>query len=94
MPEQRTQPSLDARLDNWANATRGSYDAIDAGRIERAWQRLAAHQRDLLRMVYLWRAGREVVCRRLKIPRNPWCRYEVELASAKQALASVLAKMP
>ena len=92
MPEQRTQPSLDARLDNWANAGRGSYDAVDAGRIELAWQRLATRQRDLLRMVYLWRAGREVVCRRLKIPRNPWNRYELELAFAKQALTSLLAR--
>jgi hypothetical protein len=94
MPEQRTQPSLDARLDNWANAARGSYDAVDASRIERAWQTLAIRQRDLLRMVYLWRAGREVVCRGLKIPRNPWNRYELELASAKQALASLLARTP
>jgi hypothetical protein len=94
MPEQRRPLSFDARLDNWANAGRGSYDPLDAARIERAWQSLATHQRDLLRMVYLWRAGREVVCRRLKIPRNPWCRYEFELASAKRALASLLASAP
>jgi hypothetical protein len=92
MPEQRRPLSLDARLDNWANAGRGSHDAVDAGRIELAWQRLATRQRDLLRMVYLWRAGREVVCRQLKIPRNPWNRYELELASAKQALTSLLAR--
>ena len=92
MPEQHAMPSLDARLDNWANASRGSYDAVDAACIERAWRRLATPVRDLLRMVYLWRAGREVVCRRLKIPRHPWCRYEFELASAKQALASSLAR--
>jgi hypothetical protein len=94
MPELCTRLSLDARLDNWANANRGSYDAIDAGRIERAWRRLATRQQDLLRMVYLWRAGREVVCRRLKIPRKPWSRYEFELASAKHALASLLARTP
>ena len=92
MPEQHVLPSLDTRLDNWGNANRGSYDAVDAACIERAWQRLATRERDLLRMVYLWRAGREVVCRRLKIPRHPWCRYELELASAKQALASSLAR--
>ena len=92
MLEQRAWRSLDARLDNWANAGRGSYDGVDAARIERAWQRLATRERDLLRMVYLWRAGREVVCRRLKIPRHPWCRYEFELTSAKQALASSLAR--
>jgi hypothetical protein len=92
MAELCARSSLDARLDNWANANRGSYDAVDAARIERGWQRLATRQRDLLRMVYLWRAGREVICRRLKIPRRPWCRYEFELTSAKQALERSLAK--
>jgi hypothetical protein len=82
--------SLDARLDNWASAGRGAYDAVDADHIERAWRRLAVHQRDLLRMVYLWRAGREVTCRRLGIPRHPWRRYELELSWAKQALEGLL----
>jgi hypothetical protein len=90
MPEHMAARSIDARLDNWASANRGSYDSTDAARIERAWRRLAVRQRDLLRMAYLWRAGREVICRRLGIPRHPWCRYEFELASAKQALASLL----
>lgn len=94
MHERRALPSLDVRLDNWASAGRGSYDPVDAVRIEEAWRRLAVRQRDLLRMVYLWRAGREVVCRRLRIPRSPWCRYELELASAKQALASLLTERP
>jgi hypothetical protein len=90
MPEQPALRSLDSRLDNWASASRGAYDPADAARIEQAWQRLSARQRDLLRMVYLWRAGREVVCRRLRIPRCPWSRYELELAIAKRALASLL----
>jgi len=90
MHERPALPSLDARLDNWASAGRGPYDPVDAVRIEEAWRRLATRQRDLLRMVYLWRAGREVVCRRLRISRYPWHRYELELASAKRALASVL----
>ncbi|REE19399.1 hypothetical protein B0G71_2492 [Paraburkholderia sp. BL27I4N3] len=85
-------PSLDARLDNWASANRGSYDPADADLIEEAWRRLATRQRDLLRMVYLWRAGREVICRRLGIPRHPWCRFELELSSAKQSLARLLVK--
>jgi hypothetical protein len=38
----------------------------------------------------VWRAGREVICRRLEIPRHPWSRYELELASAKRALAHLL----
>ncbi|MFL9989333.1 hypothetical protein [Paraburkholderia sediminicola] len=89
IPIQRL-PSLDARLDNWASSGRGPYDPVDAERVEHAWQRLAPRQRDLLRMVYLWRAGREVICRRLKIPRYPWRRYELELAEAKRALARLL----
>jgi hypothetical protein len=90
MHEQPGLPSLDARLDNWASAGRGPYDPVDAAQIEQAWRRLATRPHDLLRMVYLWRAGREVTCRRLRIPRHPWCRYELELASAKRALASLL----
>lgn len=86
--------SLDARLDNWANATRGRYNATDAALVEQAWQRLSPRHKDLLRMAYQWRAGREVICRRLDIPRYPWGRYELELASAKRALASLLATMP
>jgi hypothetical protein len=94
MHEQPALRSLDARLDNWASAGRGPYDPGDAVRIEDAWRRLATRQRDLLRMVYLWRAGREVICRRLRISRYPWCRYELELASAKRALASLLTENP
>ena len=94
MHERSTLRSIDARLDNWASASRGPHDPVDAVRIEQAWQRLATRHRDLLRMVYLWRAGREVVCRRLRIPRYPWCRYELELASAKRALAGLLTERP
>ncbi|PTB19061.1 hypothetical protein C9I57_18550 [Trinickia symbiotica] len=91
MNEPRAVSSIDARLDNWASASRGRYDPIDAALVERAWQRLAPCQKELLRMAYQWRAGREVICRRLRIPRRPWHRYELELASAKQSLASLLA---
>jgi len=94
MCERTSQRSLDARLDNWANAGRGPYDPVDADHIERAWRRLAVRHRDLLRMVYLWRAGREVICRRLGIPRYPWRGYELELSSAKQALAGLLVEKP
>jgi hypothetical protein len=93
MREQATSRSLDARLDNWASANRGHYDAADATNIEQAWRRLGVRQRDLLRMVYLWRAGREVICRRLGLRRYPWSEYELELVSAKRALASLLADM-
>ena len=94
MCERTSQRSLDARLDNWASAGRGPYDPVDAGHIECAWRRLAVRHRDLLRMVYLWRAGREVICRRLGIPRYPWRGYELELSSAKQALAGLLVEKP
>ncbi len=85
-----SRTSLESRLDNWANAPRGAYDPVDAAKIEAAWMRLDSRRKDLLRMVYLWHASREVVCRRLKIPRSPSSRYELELASAKQALAHLL----
>ena len=92
MNEPRAALSIDARLDNWASAARGRYDPIDAAFVEHAWQRLAPCQKELLRMAYQWRAGREVICRRLRIPRRPWHRYEFELASAKHALANLLEK--
>jgi hypothetical protein len=84
--------SLESRLDNWGNAARGLHDSIDAAKIEAAWRRLEPRHKELLRMVYLWHAGREVVCRRLRIPRHPRHRYDLELASARQALARLLEK--
>ncbi len=87
-----SRASLESRLDNWANAPRGAYDPIDAAKIEAAWMCLDPRHRDLLCMVYLWHAGREVVCRRLKIPRHPRSRYKLELASARKALARLLEK--
>ena len=92
MREMRVSISIDARLDNWASVNRGRYDPLDAAEVERAWRRLASRQRDMLRMAYLWRTGRGVICRRLGIPRHPWSRYELELASAKRALAALLAE--
>lgn len=91
MNEPGPSVSIDARLDNWASAGRGRYDPADAALVERAWQRLAPRQKELLRMVYLWRAGREVICRRLEIPRHPWHKYELELVAAKRNIASLLA---
>jgi hypothetical protein len=81
---------LEERLRNWASENRGWYDPVDAARIDQAWQRLASRHKEMLRMVYLWHADREVVCRRLKIARRPWQKYELELASAKAALARLL----
>jgi hypothetical protein len=90
MHDRQIPGSLESRLDNWANANRGRYEAVDAASIEHAWRCLAPRHRDMIRMAYLWRAGREVVCRRLKIPRHPRSRYDLELALAKQALARLL----
>lgn len=87
-----SRASLESRLDNWANASRGPHDPIDAAKIEAAWGCLEPRHKELLRMVYLWHAGREVVCRRLRIPRHPRSRYDLELASAQHALARQLEK--
>jgi hypothetical protein len=81
---------LDERLRNWANADKVWSDAADAARVDAAWRRLATHHQELLRMAYVWRAGRGVICRRLKIPQWPWYRYEIEVTQAKAALARLL----
>jgi hypothetical protein len=81
---------LTHRLENGGNASRGAYDPLDAARITQASRRLHARHLDLLRMVYLWHAGREVVCRRLRIPRRPSQLLERELAAASAALARAL----
>ncbi|TAL93140.1 MAG: hypothetical protein EPN73_22450 [Paraburkholderia sp.] len=91
MIEQPTVLSIETRLDNWASSARGRYDAADAALVDHAWRRLAPHHKELLRMAYQWHAGREVICRRLKIPRRPWHSYELELATAKLALVNQLA---
>ncbi len=82
--------SLDERLRNWGQSNRGAYDPVDAERVTRAWRMLRPRDRDILRMVYLWHASREVVCRRLKIPRYPRHRFDLELHAACSALARIL----
>lgn len=81
---------LGLRLENWGNAARGPYDPVDAARITKAWETLHPRHRDMLRMVYLWHADQEVVCRRLRIPRRPAQRFALELAAARAALAWAL----
>lgn len=90
MPTSDGTPALDARLWNWGNAGRGPYDPADALIVTQAWERLLPRQREMLRMVYLWRASREVVCRRLNIPRRPASLYELKLSGARRALARAL----
>ncbi|WP_260858583.1 hypothetical protein [Paraburkholderia sp. BCC1885] len=82
--------SIEERLRNWGSERRGSYDPVDAGLVDAAWRRLHVRHRDLLQMVYLWKAGREVVCRRLKIRRHPAQFFELEVAAAKAALKRIL----
>ena len=83
--------TLASRLENWGNTSRGTYDPVDAARVTKAWQTLHPRHREMLRMVYLWHACSEVVCRRLRIPRRPAQRFELELAAASLALAQALA---
>ncbi|MDB5784879.1 hypothetical protein [Caballeronia mineralivorans] len=82
--------TLDNRLTNWGRSNRGAFDANDAARLTRAWRTLTPRHREMLRMVYLWHANREVVCRRLRIPRHPPHLFELELATARSALARAL----
>lgn len=86
----RDPDTLERRLDNWGNAGRGAYDAVDAAGVTHAWRTLQPRHRELLRMVYLWRAHREVVCRRLHIPRRPSMQFDRELAAARSALVLAL----
>ncbi|WP_028203767.1 hypothetical protein [Paraburkholderia nodosa] len=81
---------LHRRLENWGNASRGAYDPVDAARITNAWQTLQPRHREILRMVYVWHAAHEVICRRLHIPRRPAQRFELALAAARAALARAL----
>ncbi|PLZ01777.1 hypothetical protein CY652_13970 [Burkholderia sp. WAC0059] len=90
MPTSDRTQALEARLWNWGNAGRGPYDPADALIVTQAWERLFTRQREMLRMVYLWRVHREVVCRRLHIPRRPASLYELELSAACRALARAL----
>lgn len=83
-------PSLDERLRNWGRSNRGAYDPGDAERVTRAWRTLQPRHREVLRMVYLWHASREVVCRRLKIVRHPRHLFDLELCVARSALARAL----
>jgi hypothetical protein len=85
-------PSLDERLRNWGQSNRGAHDPVDAEYVTRAWRTLPPRNRDLLRMVYLWHASREVVCRRLKIARHPRQHFDLELHAAQSALARALAE--
>jgi hypothetical protein len=88
-----TQPArarIDARLRNWGSKRELGQDLADAARVELAWRQLVPLHRELLRMVYVWGANREVICRRLKVPRLPTTILELELAAAQRAIEKIL----
>lgn len=89
--------ALDERLANWGNVSCGRRgDARDAALIDAAWQRIGEAHKMLLRMHYVWRAPREVTCRRLKIRRRPRHVLDETLMQAKAEIweALVEAKRP
>ncbi|MBE2966575.1 hypothetical protein IMT09_00395 [Burkholderia cepacia] len=92
MKNDKPPPSLDERLRNWGQSNRGAHDPVDAEYVTRAWRTLPPRGQDLLQMVYLWHASREVVCRRLKIARQPRQNFDLELHAARSALARALAE--
>ncbi|CAN7789326.1 hypothetical protein LJR034_008955 [Caballeronia sp. LjRoot34] len=54
--------------------------------ITKAWRRLAIPHCDIIKMVYVGRAHREIVCRRLRLARSHTSIYDLALAAARRAL--------
>ncbi|WP_245747030.1 hypothetical protein [Paraburkholderia lycopersici] len=46
----------------------------------------------MIKMVYVWRVNREVICRRLHIRRSPVTFYDLELAAARRAIIAEIRK--
>lgn len=65
-------------------------DVADAATVEAAVRRLHPSHRDLLRMLYLWNAKPEFICRRLRIKVWPARHLELEIAKARRALLDLL----
>lgn len=84
--------SIESRLLRWGRISRSGSDGLNAHDlreyelIAKAWRRLIVPHRDMIKMVYVWRAHREVVCRRLRIKRSPASIYDLELAAARRAM--------
>lgn len=66
-------------------------DVADAAAVEAAIRRLDPRHRDLLRMLYLWNAKPEFICRRLRIKAWPARHFELETTKARRALLDLLA---
>lgn len=84
--------SIESRLLRWGRISRAGPDGLSTSDlheyelITRAWRRLTVPHRDMIKMVYVWRANREVICRRLSIRRTPPTFYDLELAAARRAM--------
>ena len=90
--------SIESRLLRWGRISRSGPDGLSTHDlreyelITRAWRRLAVTHRDMIKMVYVWRAQREIVCRRLRIKRSPSSIYDLELAAARRAMIAEIRK--
>lgn len=84
--------SIESRLLRWGRISRTGTDGLTTSDlreyelITKAWRRLTVPHRDMMKMVYVWRANREIICRRLRIKRSPASFYDVALAAAKHAM--------
>ena len=84
--------SIESRLLRWGRISRAGLDGLSPSDLREfelitsAWRHLAVPQREMIRMIYVWRANREVVCRRLHIRRSPATFYDLELAAARHAM--------
>jgi hypothetical protein len=83
--------SIESRLLRWGRVSRSGSDGLGTNDlreyelITKAWRRLAVPYRDMIKMIYVWRAHREIVCRRLRIARSPLSVYDLALAAARRA---------
>lgn len=90
--------SIESRLLRWGRISRSGSDGLNADDLREhelittAWRHLAVPHRDMIKMVYVWRANREVICRRLRIKRSPASFYDLELAAAKRVMVAAIRK--
>lgn len=86
------ESSIESRLLRWGRISRSGPnglnrdDLLEYELITKAWRRLAVPHRDMIKMVYVWQAHREIVCRRLRIARSPASIYDLALAAAGRAM--------
>lgn len=91
--------SIESRLLRWGRISRSGPDGLSADDlreyelITKAWRRLFLPHRDMIKMVYIWRAHREIVCRRVRIARSPAVIYDLALMTARRALIAEIKKL-